>query len=250
MGDDVVAVTGAASGIGLAVVEACLAAGWRVAAADRDAAGLASFAEKRGGRVTTAVVDVTHEAGVEAWIESAAASGRLVGLVTCAGVGWDVFALDTTAELFQRTHSVNVFGTFLCARAAGRAMEKGGGGSIVLVASVAGLRGSKGRVAYGSSKAAVINMAQGLAVDLASRGVRVNSLCPGPVDTPMVARLHDASTRKQWIGHMPMRRYGTPDEIASAATFLLDESQSSFITGQNLAVDGGFSGAGLTSLEA
>jgi NAD(P)-dependent dehydrogenase (short-subunit alcohol dehydrogenase family) len=245
----IVAISGGASGIGLAAARAAVAKGWHVAVADRDSRALAAAETALGAKGTYAAVDVTDEAAVDAWIAAAAERGRLVGAVTSAGIGADVPALETSVEQFQRIHAVNVIGTFVTARAAARVIAETGGGSIVTIASVAGLRGSKGRVAYGSSKAAVINMTQGLAVDLAHRLIRVNAVCPGPVDTPLVAALHDAATREQWIRHVPMRRYGTVDEIAALIAFLLDEDQSAYVTGQAIAVDGGFAGAGLTALD-
>lgn len=247
---NIVAITGGASGIGLASAAACVARGWQVAVCDRDIRALAAAETRLGDRATYTAVDVTDEAAVEAWIEAAAGRGRLVGCITSAGRGADVPALETSADLFRAVHAVNVLGTFLVAKAAARLMQDTGGGSIVTIASVSGLRGSKGRVAYGSSKAAVINMSQGLAVDLAHRGIRVNAVCPGPIETPMVAELHDQATRDHWLRHVPMRRYGTVEEIAALVAFLLDETQSGFITGQAIAADGGFAGAGLTSLEA
>jgi NAD(P)-dependent dehydrogenase (short-subunit alcohol dehydrogenase family) len=100
-------------------------------------------------------------------------------------------------------------------------------------------------VAYGASKAAVINLAQVMAIDLAPFGIRVNALCPGPVETPLVARVHGPETRAQWLRHVPMRRYATPEEMTPMVLFLLDEAKSSYLTGQAIAVDGGYAGAGL-----
>jgi NAD(P)-dependent dehydrogenase (short-subunit alcohol dehydrogenase family) len=243
----VLAITGGASGIGLAIAEAALAEGWRVAIADRDEAALE---RARGAtdpaRSAFAALDVTDEAAVDGWIAGIGASGRLAGAVSAAGIGADVPALDTPADLFRRILDVNVTGTFLFARAAGRAMrDGGGGGAILLVASVSGLRGAKGRAAYGASKAAVVNLAQVMALELAPNGIRVNALCPGPVETPLVARVHGPETRAQWLRHLPMRRYAAPEEITPMALFLLDERKSGYLTGQAIAVDGGYAGSGL-----
>jgi NAD(P)-dependent dehydrogenase (short-subunit alcohol dehydrogenase family) len=247
MADKVLAITGGASGIGLAIAEAALAEGWRVAVADRDEAAL----ERACGaldpaRTAFAPLDVTEEASVESWIAGLAPSGRLAGAVAAAGIGADVPALDTPAELFRRILEVNVTGSFLFARAAARAMRDAGeGGAILLIASVSGLRGSKGRAAYGASKAAVINLAQVMAVEGAAHGIRVNALCPGPVETPLVARIHTPETRAEWLRQLPMRRYGTPDEMAPTALFLLDGRKSGYLTGQAVSVDGGYAAAGL-----
>jgi len=246
----IVAVTGGASGIGLAIAKAAAAAGWHVAVADRDRAALEAARGLLADKTWLAELDVTDETSVELWIESLASAGRLTGLVTAAGIAADVPVLDTTPEQFRRIFEVNVTGTFLCARAAARRMRETGGGSIVSIASVSGLRGSKGRAAYGASKAAVINLTQVLAVDLARYGIRANAICPGPFETPLVARVHTAETRQHWIAHVPQRRYASPSEVAGAALFLLDPAQSSFVTGVALPVDGGFAGAGLTALEA
>jgi NAD(P)-dependent dehydrogenase (short-subunit alcohol dehydrogenase family) len=100
-------------------------------------------------------------------------------------------------------------------------------------------------VAYSASKAAVINLAAAMAVDLAPHGIRVNAVCPGPVETPMVRVLHDEATRAAWHARIPMRRYATPEGIAQAVLFLLDPARSADLTGQAIPVDGGFSTAGL-----
>ena len=247
MADKVLAITGGASGIGLAIAEAALADGWRVAVADRDEAALE---RARGAldpaRTAFAPLDVTEEAAVESWIAGLAPSGRVAGAVAAAGIGADIPALDTPAELFRRILEVNVTRSFLFARAAARAMRDAGeGGAILLIASVSGLRGSKGRAAYGASKAAVINLAQVMAVEGAAHGLRVNALCPGPVETPLVARLHTPETRAEWLRQLPMRRYGTPDEMAPTALFLLDGRKSGYLTGQAVSVDGGYAAAGL-----
>jgi NAD(P)-dependent dehydrogenase (short-subunit alcohol dehydrogenase family) len=235
----VLAVTGGASGIGLAIAEAALGQGWRLAVADRDAAALARAAARLGpGRATGTELDVTDEAAVDAWITAAAGLGPIRGLVTAAGIAADIPALDTPADRFRRILDVNVTGTFLCARAAGRAMrDHGAGGAIVTIASVSGLRGGKGRVAYGASKAAVINLTQVLAVDLARHGIRANAICPGPVETPMVAAIHGPEVRQQWLSRVPMRRYAQPAELAGMTLALLDDAVSGYVTGQAIAVD-------------
>lgn len=227
----VLAVTGGASGIGLGIAEAARAAGWRVAIADQ-----------RSAEAVTAL-DVTDAAAVAEWIGGL---GDLRGVVCSAGISAATPLLSTEPDLFRRILDVNLTGSFLVAQAAARAMVAGGkGGSIVFVASVSGLRGVQGRVAYGASKAAVINMAQVLAIDLAAHRIRVNAICPAPIETPMVTKLHDAETRAQWLSRIPAARYGRVEEVAQAALFLLDDARSSYITGHALPVDGGYAGAGV-----
>jgi len=241
-------ITGGASGIGLATAERMLAAGWKVAIADRDEAALAAARKRFGAQkaVRIAPLDVTDEAAVVLTLETVAGDlGGLDGVVNSAGIAADMHVLDTPVELFRKILDVNVVGSFLVGRAAARIMKGSGSGAIVNIASVAGLRGSKGRAAYGSSKGAVITLSQVMATDLARYGIRVNAVCPGPVETPMVKQIHDAATRQVWLRHVPMRRYGIPDEIASVIEFLLDGTRSGYVTGEVIAADGGFRGAGI-----
>lgn len=225
---DVVAISGGASGIGAAIAQAVRGAGGTAAVADLNATG----ADQR--------LDVTDAAAVEGWIGGL---GPLTGAVCSAGISARTPSLETDAALFRRILDVNVTGSFLVAQAAARRMPQGG--SIVFIASVFGLSGPADRVAYAASKAAVVNMAAAMAVDLAPRGIRVNAICPGPVVTPLVRDLHDAATRAAWAARIPQRRYAQPEEIAQMALFLLNPAQSGHVTGQAIAVDGGYSTAGL-----
>jgi NAD(P)-dependent dehydrogenase (short-subunit alcohol dehydrogenase family) len=246
--DRVALITGGASGIGLATAERLLAAGWKVAVADRDERALAALRNEHAGSsaVLLAQLDVTDESAVQGVVaEVRDTLGGLDGVVNSAGIAADIPALETPVDLFRRIMDVNVTGTFIVARAAARVMKDRGGGAIVNVASVSGLRGSKGRSAYGASKGAVVVLTQVLANDLARFRIRVNAVAPGPVDTPMVKAMHADKDRALWARHMPMRRYGEPREIASVIEFLLDGTRSSFMTGEVVAVDGGFRGAGI-----
>lgn len=241
-------VTGGASGIGRATAELLIAKGWKVAMFDQDEAAIARLQETHGRSKTVraGTLDVTDERAVErAVAETAEAFGGVTGLVNCAGIAVDRPALDTSAELFRRILDVNVVGTFIAARAAARIMKGGGGGSIVNIGSISGLRGSKGRAAYGASKGAIVTLTQVLANELARHSIRVNAIAPGPVETAMVAKVHTPADRALYARYVPMRRYGQPSEIASAIHFLLDPAQSSYLTGEIIAVDGGYRGAGL-----
>ena len=154
-------------------------------------------------------------------------------------------ALDTSADLFRKMLEVNLIGSFVVSREAAQRMRQRGRGSIVNIASVSGIKGNNGRVAYGASKGGVIHMTKVMAVELAPLGIRVNAIAPGPIETPMVQEVHTPEVRAAWMATVPQRRYGTPDEIAGAAIFLLDERKSSYITGQTICVDGGFTVAGI-----
>jgi NAD(P)-dependent dehydrogenase (short-subunit alcohol dehydrogenase family) len=241
-------VTGAASGIGLATAKRLYEAGWKVALLDRDGQALERVAAELGApsRVFASALDVTDEAAAEKAVAMAAeALGQIDGVVNSAGIAADIPALETPVDLFRKVLDVNVVGTFIVARAAARVMRNTGGGAIVNVSSISGVRGNKGRSAYGASKGAVIVLTQVLANDLVRYGIRVNAVAPGPVDTPMAQGVHSSNDRSLWTRHIPMRRYAKPDEIASVIEFLLDGTRSSFMTGEIVAVDGGFRGIGI-----
>ena len=242
-------VSGGASGIGLAVVQAAVAEGWRVVAADIDPQRLEQArAQLDAGRGSVRFVelDVADEQAVQEVVARCDDEfGPLTGLVNSAGIAAHVPCLDTTASLFRRLIEVNLIGSFVVAREAARRMQQRGRGSIVNIASVSGIRGNPGRVAYGASKAGVLLATQVMAVELASAGIRVNALAPGPIDTPLVRALHAEQDRQAWTRAVPQRRYGAPEEAAAVAMFLLDEQRSSFVTGQTICVDGGFTAAGV-----
>ncbi|MCJ9670640.1 MULTISPECIES: SDR family NAD(P)-dependent oxidoreductase [unclassified Neorhizobium] len=244
-----VVVTGAGSGIGLSTTELLIEAGWHVLAADRDAAALDRLAERLGNRaglLTTVLLDITDEKAIAGFAERCQAlQNPLQALVNSAGVGSNVRFADTTTDQLRRMYEVNVVGAFALSQALAPIMRENGGGSIVHIASVSGIKGNLGRSAYGASKGALVTLTKIMAVELADDLIRVNAIAPGPIETPMVKENHTAVTREEWKRTVPMRRYGRPEEIATAIAFLVDERQSSYVTGQILAVDGGFTAAGL-----
>jgi NAD(P)-dependent dehydrogenase (short-subunit alcohol dehydrogenase family) len=246
---ETVFVTGGASGIGLAIVEAVLENGWRVVVADRDAGSIdrcRSALEASTESVRFEQLDIADEDAVTRAIETCEAEfAPITGLVNSAGIARDISSLETSASLFRTILEVNLIGSFVASREIARRMRERGSGSIVNIASVSGIRGNVGRVAYGASKGGVITMTQVMAVELARLGIRVNAIAPGPIETPLVREIHTDDVRAEWISTVPQGRYGKPSDIAEAAIFLLDSTKSGFITGQTICVDGGFTAAGL-----
>ncbi|MEN3148571.1 SDR family NAD(P)-dependent oxidoreductase [Neorhizobium sp. IRAMC:178] len=244
-----VVVTGAGSGIGLSTTELLIEAGWHVLAADRDAAALERLMERLGNRaglLTTVLLDITDEKAIAKLADRCQAlQSPLQALVNSAGIGSNVRFAETTTDQLRRMYEVNVVGAFALSQALAPIMRENGGGSIVHIASVSGIKGNLGRSAYGASKGALVTLTKIMAVELADDLIRVNAIAPGPIETPMVKENHTAVTREEWNRTVPMRRYGRPEEIATAIAFLVDERQSSYVTGQILAVDGGFTAAGL-----
>jgi NAD(P)-dependent dehydrogenase (short-subunit alcohol dehydrogenase family) len=242
-------VTGGASGIGLAIAEAALKEGWRTIIADRDAKSLERCREElsqSADRTVFEILDVSDEESVISSIDRYASEfGPIGGLVNCAGIGSDIPALETSAALFRKILEINLIGSFVVAREIARHMQAHGGGSIINISSVSGIRGNSGRVAYGASKGGVINMTKVMAVEWAPKGIRVNAIAPGPIETPLVREMHTPESRAEWMHGVPMDRYGQPAEIAGTAIFLLDGTKSGYITGQTISVDGGFTAAGL-----
>lgn len=244
-----VVVTGAGSGIGLSTTELLIEAGWHVLAADRDAAALERLMERLGNRaglLTIVLLDITDEKAIADFAERCQVlHSPLQALVNSAGIGSNVRFADTTTDQLRRMYEVNVVGAFALSQALAPIMRENGGGSIVHIASVSGIKGNLGRSAYGASKGALVTLTRIMAVELADDLIRVNAIAPGPIETPMVRENHTAATREEWSRTVPMRRYGRPEEIATAIAFLVDERQSSYMTGQILAIDGGFTAAGL-----
>ena len=174
--------------------------------------------------------------------------GRCDILVNCAGIAKVFSFLDFPLDNFLATMNVNVTGTLLCAQAAARLMVKNHWGRIVNIASVAGMRAvGSGRTAYGTSKGAVIALTRQMAVELAEHGITANAVSPGPVDTPMTQVLHTEQFRQEYSKAIPMNRYGTCGEIASAVMYLVSED-ARYVTGISMPVDGGFLASGARGL--
>ena len=241
----VAVVTGGLSGIGAAIAQRFAAEGARVVAADLSAQDrLVQNGSAALDGIEPASLDVSDEASVAACFSAVVARhGRLDILVNSAGIGRDIPFLDTPAAEFDRLIAVNLRGTFLAGQAAARLMMHGGG-AIVNIASISGMRGNRGRAGYGASKGGVVTLSQVMAVELAQYGIRVNVVAPGPIETPLVAALHGEAIRQDWLRQVPLRRYGTPAEVAGVAAFLCSDD-AGYVTGHVLAADGGFLAGGV-----
>jgi NAD(P)-dependent dehydrogenase (short-subunit alcohol dehydrogenase family) len=243
----VAVVTGGARGIGLSIGRWFLARDYKVALLDIDRATLErTTAELAGGdRVVGIHCDVSKPDQVDrAAADVMAKFGRVDALVNNAGVAIFKPVLETTYEDWRTVLDTNLDGAFLCTQAFGSFMVKAGFGAIVNVASISGLRASTLRIAYGTSKAALIHLTKQCAVELGNAGVRVNVIAPGPVETEMAKLVHSVAIRSDYHDAIPQGRYGSPEEMANAVGFLCSDD-ASFINGQVLAVDGGFDAAGV-----
>jgi NAD(P)-dependent dehydrogenase (short-subunit alcohol dehydrogenase family) len=247
----VAVVTGAGSGIGLATVRRLAADGARVVCADVDAvSGQAAAGEVDGLFVQ---VDVTDEAEVAALFDAAVdAYGGIDVSFHNAGISPtdDDSILDTPLDVWRRVQEVNLTSVYLCCRHVIPHLLRRGGGSIINTASFVAVMGAAtSQVSYTASKGGVLSLSRELGVQFARQGIRVNALCPGPVNTPMLQELFakDPERAARRLVHIPMGRFAEPTEIAAAVSFLASDD-ASFITASTFLVDGGISGAYVTPL--
>jgi NAD(P)-dependent dehydrogenase (short-subunit alcohol dehydrogenase family) len=247
----VAVITGAGSGIGLATARRFAADGARVVCADVDVDAGQAAATEVGG--TFVRVNVTDEAEVEAMFAATIdAYGGLDISFHNAGISPtdDDSILDTSLDVWQRVQDVNLTSVYLCCRHAIPHMLERGGGSIINTASFVAVMGAAtSQVSYTASKGGVLSMTRELGVQFARQGIRINALCPGPVNTPMLQELFakDPERAARRLVHIPMGRFAEATEIAAAVSFLASDD-ASFITASTFLVDGGISGAYVTPL--
>jgi len=248
--DRVAVITGAGSGIGLATVRRFAAEGAFVVAVDVDRDRLAAIEAEVGDALA---VDVSDEAAVRDMFDTVAARhGRVDIAFNNAGISPpdDDSILDTGLDVWERVQRVNLTSVYLCCRFAIPHMRRQGKGAIVNTASFVALLGAAtSQISYTASKGGVLAMSRELGVQFAREGIRVNALCPGPVNTPLLKELFakDPERAARRLVHVPMGRFAEPEEIAAAAAFLASDD-ASFVTASAFIVDGGITGAYVTPL--
>lgn len=247
----VAVVTGGASGIGLASVRRMAAEGAKVVIGDLDPAAGKSAADEVGGLFVP--VDVTDETAVENLFRQAFDTFGAVDIAfNNAGISppEDGSILETGLEAWRKVQEVNLTSVYLCCKAAIPYMQRQGKGSIINTASFVAVMGAAtSQISYSASKGGVLAMSRELGVEFARQGIRVNALCPGPVNTPLLKELFasDPERAQRRLVHVPLGRFGEPEEIAAAVAFLASDD-SSFMTANTFLVDGGISGAYVTPL--
>ncbi|WP_432946182.1 3-oxoacyl-ACP reductase [Kribbella sp. CA-253562] len=247
----VAVVTGGASGIGLASVRRLAAEGARVVIGDLDPDAGKSAADEVGGLFVP--TDVTDATAVDTLFQQAFDTYGSVDIAfNNAGISppEDASILDTGLEAWRKVQEVNLTSVYLCCKAAIPYMQRQGKGSIINTASFVAVMGAAtSQISYSASKGGVLAMSRELGVEFARQGIRVNALCPGPVNTPLLQELFaaDPERAQRRLVHVPMGRFGEPEEIAAAVAFLASDD-SSFVTANTFLVDGGISGAYVTPL--
>jgi NAD(P)-dependent dehydrogenase (short-subunit alcohol dehydrogenase family) len=241
--DKIALVTGGGAGIGRAIAETFAREGARVMIADRDGAAAKEVADaivKSNGAASAHEVDVTDTAQVKKLMEEiGAAHGRLDVLVNNAGVGERGDFRHLSDEAWARVWSVNLDGTVRCAREAFDLLKASGKASIINLSSIMATKHTRQMAVYSATKGAVSALSRSLAVEYAPYGIRVNTLLPGYVETALIGRyLSNPMIAKALLTQTPLRRFGTPQDIANAALFLASD-EAAYITGASLNVDGG-----------
>jgi NAD(P)-dependent dehydrogenase (short-subunit alcohol dehydrogenase family) len=244
----VAVVTGGAQGIGRRTAELLAERGFQLAIVDlQQPAATAAAVEARGGSAFSFVADITREDLVEEFaVRVYARFGRVDVLVNNAGISLIRPAEDTTASEYRRVMEVNLVAPFLLAHAFGGKMLEARSGSIVNVASIAGLVAVADRAAYNASKHGLVGLTRTLAAEWGGRGVRVNAVCPGWVKTEMdvTDQAGGSYSDADIVDRVPMGRFARPDDVARAIAFLADDTESGFVNGHTLTVDGGWSSDG------
>jgi 3-oxoacyl-[acyl-carrier protein] reductase len=241
-GDKVAVVTGASRGIGRACAVALAEGGWKVAlgyrTSEADAKDALDEVERGGGSAIAVRLDVTDEGSVaEAFREVGETYGPVTGLVNNAGMSQDGLLLKYPVDVFEKTMDTNVRGAFLCSRAALRPMLKAKWGRIVNMSSAVALRGNAGQTVYAATKTALLGLTTSLAREVGGKGITVNAICPGLLDTDMTGHLTEQA-RGFYLDQTPLGRTAQLHEVAAVVRFLMSE-EASYVNGVTMPVDGG-----------
>jgi 3-oxoacyl-[acyl-carrier protein] reductase len=241
-GSRVAVVTGGSRGIGRACAVALADAGWQVAvgyrSSEADAKETVAALEAAGTPGIAVHLDTTDEAGVhEGFRRITDELGNVTGLINNAGLSQDGLLLKYNMETFDRVMDTNVRGSFLCARSALRGMLRERWGRMVNMSSAVAIRGNAGQTVYAATKTALVGLTKSLAREVGAKGITVNAVCPGLVDTEMTSHLTDAA-RAYYVDQTPLGRTATLAEVASVVRFLMSD-EASYVNGAVIAVDGG-----------
>ncbi len=251
MSSKVAVVTGAGMGIGAAIAARLARDGCAVVIADLNTQAAQDTAQKlqgEGREARARAMNVGDADSIAAGFETVAKRyGRCDILVNNAGIAKTIPFIEYPLDHWHQVMAVNVTGSMLCGQHAARMMLPRGGGRLINLSSVAGLRATAGRTAYGTSKGAVVGLTRQMAIELAPHGITVNGIAPGPIDTPLTRELHSDISRQNYLRATPAGRYGVPEEIAGAISFLASDD-ASYVTGHILPVDGGFMAAGILEI--
>jgi NAD(P)-dependent dehydrogenase (short-subunit alcohol dehydrogenase family) len=242
LANKVAIISGGGSGIGKAIAQAFERDGASVAIAGRDTRKLEAAAQEIGAKCMPIAADVSRTEDVQKLVAAAVEKFKRVDiLVNNAAVLLPGTAEQLSEEDFDETFAINVRGLWLLSRAVLPQMRASGGGSIINIGSVLSMLGARNRIAYAASKGAVLAMTRAMALDHAAENIRVNCICPGIVETEMVARFSmDENARRQRLAMHPLGRFGKPEDVAGLAVFLASD-ESAWITGTEQTVDGGYS---------
>lgn len=234
-------ITGGVSGMGASLARIVVRDGGKVALCDlNDELGAAMTAELGADNATYTNTDVSNFSAMTDFVDRAASHfGRIDTMFNNAGIGGMGSVVDLTEEAFEKVIRVDLFSVFFGCKAVLKHMLPAGKGAILNNASISGMRGDYGMSSYNTAKGAVINLTRAMALDFATKGIRVNAICPGTIDTPLFAGLKKApSVFENFVRAVPMGRIGHPDEIGEVASFLLSD-RASYMTGAIIPVDGG-----------